>query len=100
MIAPSCKGIWYLQHSGLTLSAIGLEELSKSEHRKLVLERHTRPELVVVFNQRLQYRLAKRINEKQCIILTSRKEQYHGSQGKSRRIVLGHGPVPSDEGTT
>ena len=91
------KGSWYIQHSRDIAKVVGERYVSHLAHRTLVLERHTRPELVVVFNEKLQYKLAERIREDEYLILTSVKEQYHGSQGKSRRSVRKPGRVPSDE---
>jgi hypothetical protein len=97
MIPPKYKGTWYIQHSDTKLKVIGVEEVSHLKHRTLILDRAKQPELVVVFNERLQYQLARKLDESQCVILTVNKETYHGTQGKSRRIIRRLRAVSTDE---
>jgi hypothetical protein len=89
---------WYIQHSKDKAKVVAVQELSPFVHRNLMIDRYKYPDLVVVFNERLQYQLAKRIDrDDSYVLLTTRKEQYHGTQGKSRRDVRKPRRIPTDE---
>ena len=88
---------WYVQHSRDVVRIVGEQEVSHLKHRTLVLERYRRPELVVVFNERLQYHLATQVRDNEYLLITARKETSHGSQGKSRRILRRPRPISDDE---
>jgi hypothetical protein len=97
MIPSKYKGTWYIQHSKDTAQVVDVETISHLKHRTLMIERYKYPDLIVIFNEKLQYQLARKLGDRQCIVLTVNKETYHGTQGKSRRIVRRPGAVPTDE---
>jgi hypothetical protein len=97
MIPSKFKGTWYVQHSRDVTKVVDVETISHLKHRTLMIERYKYPELVVIFNERLHYQLARRLDEQSCVVLTVNKETYRGTQSKSRRIVRRPRAVPTDE---
>ena len=85
---------WFIQHLGKKVEVLGEEQVSHLQHRTLMLERHKRPDLTVLFNERLQYRLAKRISDDAYLIIRSKKD----AQSTSRLTIRKPRRVPSDEG--
>lgn len=88
---------WYVQHSRQVVRVVGEQEVSHLKHRTLVLERYRRPELVVVFNERLQYHLATQVRDNEYLILKAKKEAKDGTQSKSRCIIRRPRAVPDNE---
>lgn len=88
---------WYVQHSRDVVKVIGEQEVSHLKHRTLVLERYRRPDLLVVFNERLQYRLATQVQGDEYLIIKSRKESKHESPSKRQLKLRERGAVREDE---
>jgi len=66
--------VYYIQHTKQAVVVSDTEWISSAKHRTLVLSRFDRKDLAVLYNEKLQFRLARRLPNGQYLLLRSKRK--------------------------